>query len=491
MKKRIFKTFSIIVLALGFIIPALPTNAWGGYYTFRSTVAGAGINKINDSVYHISDERYDFDKGESVYALTRIFNVTNVTSFRFKHEITGNNFYQAGESPIFRPNRSWWQEVYYWYNFDNLPAGDYDLISSIQIDGDCYKQLKSVHITIQDNRYRTARYNNNNNRNNNHGYYNPNVRNIGNYNYSQTNYRTDNYNGRYQRQPQYIFGWTQTGKGIRDLGNNTYEIINQTGDFNTNESVYSLTRINNIRDINTFKVKNEIYKNGNVYKTDETAELKPSYNYWDNSFIRSNLGRLPNGKYELRVSISINGGVYTQLTTKPIAVGRDCAYNDYSCYNYKYDWSRTDQNIRQISTYSYDTINPKSEFYTDENVKVLTKLGNINGIDRFKIRHELYKDNYSQVRTIDSDERQPRNSNWDYNYTTSDFGRLSVGSYSIKIYISINGGYFQYLDTKNISVKDRNTYSNYNNNSNYQNYNYEGTIIGTDNNYYQNRQYNN
>jgi hypothetical protein len=487
MRKRIFKILLIIVLALGFILPALPTYAWGGYYTFRSTVAGAGINNVGNNVYQIQDERYNFDKGETVYALTRIFNVTNITSFRFKHEVVGNNFYRAGESPIFRPNRNWWQEVYYWYNFDDIPAGDYDLISYIQIDGDYYKQLQTKHITVRDSRYRTASYDNNKK---NHGYYNPNVINKGNYDYNRVAYRGNNYTGRYQRQPQYSFEWTQTGKGIRSVGNNAYEIVNQTGNFNTNESVYALTKLNNIKDTNVFRIKHEIYRDGNVYyKSDETPEMKPNYNLWENSYIRANLGRLPVGRYELRVSISINGGNYTRLTTKPIDVGRNCAYNDYSCFDYKYDWSRTDQDIRQISTYGYDTVNPRSEFYTDENVIVLTKLGSIRGIDRFKIKHELYKDNNSQIRTIESDERQPRNSNWDYNYTWSDFGRLSYGNYSIKVYISINGGYYQYLDTKNISVKDRNNYSNYNN-SNNQYYNYEWTQTGTNNNYYQNQSYN-
>ena len=48
--------------------------------------------------------------------------------------------------------------------------------------------------------------------------------------------------------------------------------------------------------------------------------------------------------------------------------------------------------------------------------------------------------------------RQPNGRDWEYNYFHTDFGRLSSGSYEVRLYISIEGSIWKYLDSKTFLV---------------------------------------
>jgi flagellar hook assembly protein FlgD len=477
MKKiKVLVFFGLLFFAASLLL-GKPANAGNDcccnkrpYYTFRSTVAGENIYNKGRNVYQIVNEKYNFQTNESVYALSRIFNVTNVTSFRFKHEIVGNGVRIVGESPIFRPNRRWWQEVYYWYNFDNVPAGDYDLISYIQVDGRGYKRLAVKHIHVEN-------YQNNdcyNDHYNGNGYY-YNVNN----NNNNCNKDKRNYYARYRRNPSFVYSWTQTGRSIRQTGKYSYEMDNQSASFTTDDQVFVLTKFSELKNVQTFGVKHEIYLNGNLYKTLAGNDNNPGFNYWDYNYTQSNLGRLPAGNYEVKAYIRLNGSGYAYQNSRQFTVEYargNCDGNysngNYKCYPvrnyqdrnynpnynqnindyYNYEWSKTGTSVSNVNGYDYDIYSPTSQFSYQNRVAILTKLSNFKNIARYRVKYELYQNNNSLIRTIETGDKYPS----DNNYAWADFGTLPTGNHTIKIFIFTPDLGYKYLDVKYITV-----YNNY------------------------------
>jgi len=480
MNKKITLIPFIFIFIFAFsLFSALPltANAQSSYYVFRSTALGSAVKQTGQYVYEINNEKINFSADESVFFLTRIFNITNIDRFQFKHEIRSSSFTKDVFSPMYYPRRNWWAEIYYWDELGCLPAGNYEIKTYVSIDGGYYAHHRSTNFTVtQYAQYAPP----------SDYYY---VAPIAPFQPVQQIYQpTQSYPYYYAQARNYSYNWTHIGKNVRKTGAYSYEILNPTMDFRSNEDVYALTKISNISGIDSFRVKYDIYLNGNrYYKSNEVPTLRPSGNQWESNYSWGNLGKLPAGYHEIRTFLSINGGVYTKLNSQQISVDRHAdRYIDYydpryrqdydrrdgRSYrprkvevSYKYDWTRVNIYITHVGGHKYDTAD-KRDYWQDENIKVLTKISDIKNIDTFRVKHKLYRGSIF-VKEIISSECHPNNNYWNYNYAQSDFGKQSVGSYTVKAYISVNKEAYKLLGSKNFTVKARRVSSDYRHRSDY------------------------
>lgn len=474
MNKKSLILSTIVFLTILVFFPGYNVNASGSNYTYRSTVIGRGINHTSGNAYEVTGASSNLNCNDSVFVMSRIFNIKNVDSFQFKHEVYSKNSWNYRElySPTYWPNGQWWSETYSWNDFGRMADGEYELRVYLSVNGGDFRQLDNKSFSVNcgyNNYYDNSDYN----YNNNSDYY-----------YNNNNYNSeDNYKG-----TNYDYNWTNLGTNVRRSGNN-YEMLNSKLEFKGDEQVYALSKFSNIDNIDTFQIKQELYTNGTrLYKTNESGVQHPNNNYQGSFYYSSSFGKLPSGYHELRVYVRINGGRYVKIDNKQISVNR--TKNAY--FDYHYEWSNMDNNVDHINGYVYGMDNPRTNFNTNENVVVLTKLSNIKSIDRFRIKHELYREGSSNyIKYKEAAIQYPHGMNWEYNYSWNDFGKLDSGNYTVKVYLSINDGSYRYLDTKYISVSDYNSnYINYcyNDNCN-QNYQYEWTQTSTGYPNYQNPYY--
>ncbi|MCU0679550.1 MAG: hypothetical protein MUC28_03875 [Planctomycetes bacterium] len=462
MKKITLPLFFVFLFALA-AMPLVPAGAWSNEnYIYVKTETGTQERYVHRNVHEVVDPRTRFNTNDSVLVLTQIRDISGINTFRIRYDLRGlnNSRSQTVYANVFSPNyQNWPETISSWNYFDRLPDGQYEYKVLISINDGGYRLLdtKRFEVGRGGSNYEPCY-------NCGHDYYDDD---------RDYDHRYDyDYYGRYN----YTYGWTHMGTNVRSTGNNQYEVVSSKLDFNTDEDVYALTKITNIYGIDRFRVRHEVYANGNqYYRRQDAAEQRPDKDNWSYNFSYSNLGKLPEGYHEIRIFISVNGGSYTLLDKKNISVNR--ARNAYydNRYDYRYNWTQADINVRHVRGYIYDVDNPKATFTTDENVVALTKLSDIKNIEYFQIKHELIKSG-SVIRTSESPIRRPNRNYWEYNYFDTDFGRLSPGSYQVKVYVRINGGSYKYLDTKNISVEDR-----YYQHTNYYDtdYNYDWTHTGT------------
>jgi hypothetical protein len=438
MLKNFIKLIFIWLLFIGGVVPVSASN--GVYYIYRSTVTGTNVVNSNGIVYEIVDQKSSFSVNEPIKLLTRIFNITNIDSFRFKYDLSVEDmYYKTFYSQIYYPHRNWWAETYSVADLGTISAGNYRINVLLSINGGNYVKVDSKIISVNNNHY-----------NFNNGYYNHNYS-----NYDYTVYNCDTYDRQtYQLPaPKYSFNWTHTGTSVNNRGGNNYETANSKTNFNNNENVYALTKISNIQGIDSFRIKQELYLGGNSFYQANESSLQvttPIYNFW------TNFGSLPRGYHEIRTYISINGGAYTILDRKSISFGQ----NDISekrnfpfmaKTSYRYGGAQSGNTIDHLYGYTYQINNPKNTFSTNEDVITLSKISDIRYIDNFRIKYELYKDS-SLIKTIEAAVQYPRNNYWEYNHAFNNFGKLSAGNYTIKIYVSINGGFYNYLGANSVIV---------------------------------------
>lgn len=441
---------SIFFLGMFALLPN-EASAQNTSYVFRSTVTGSGIRQTGQYSYEITGEKTNFNTDESPFFLTRIFNITNVNKFQFKHELRSSGYSKDVYSPVYYPNGNWWAEIYYWSEFGKIPAGSYELITLVSVNGGNYKYERTTYFSVAGGSYYAP--------------YTPPAEYAAYRPYERYDY--------YYAQPQnYTYGWTHIGKNIQKTGQYSYTIVNQTSDFNSNEDVYALAMFSNISGIDTFRIKFDVYADGNRYiKTNEVPTLWPRGQRWESNYSWANLGKLANGYYEIRTHISINGGAYVKLNTQTINVGRhynyyDCDYRnrgDYDYYRrcgqyndyrptYTFEWTRLNDNIAKSGTYRYDMSDRSDMFYSDENIKALTKFSHIDNIGYFQVKLDLYYNGLFKREYLGAVQR-PNKSYWEYNYTQSDLGTLSEGDYIVKTYISTDGSSFKLAGTKNFTVR--------------------------------------
>jgi len=458
--KKTLQFITLFAIVASSFLPAFSAKAYGGYYTYRSTVFGTGVSQTGQYVYEIQNQKDRFNTNDSVFFMTRIFNITNVSSFSFKHEIRGAGVYREFYSDYYTPNKHWWAEIYYWKEIGQLPAGTYETKTYINVDNEGYKLINAKNFSVE-----TA--------------YNP--------YYSPQTYPSypsyDSYNPSipyYAEAAHYSYNFTNIGKNIRKTGDYSYEIVSRATEFSTNEDVYVLASLSDIRGIDSFRIKFELWLNGNkLQKTNEVPTLWPHRERWAYNYSWGNLGKLPRGEYQIRTLIQTDGGFYRQLNTQQIYVGgvlsgyekcdyprrdwdRPCdgwngrRYHDVE--HYKYEWSKLGTDIKSEGGYDYSIVNPKSSFYTDENVKVLTRISELRGIDKFQLKYKLYLGNILKKEYLAS-EQKPNWNRWNYNYSNYNFGKIqTAGSYSFKVFISVEGGSYKLLDTKSFTVNQKYTH---------------------------------
>lgn len=427
MKKTYITLFLIMVLAVGLFAPLTPLSA-SGNYSYRSTVLGTNVRHVSGHLHEIVNQKTSFSTDESVFVLTRIYNILNVDKFKFRHEVyyKGGGKYREFYSPEYYPYGNWWAETYSWNDFGKLPAGSYEIRAYMSLDNSSYKHLETKSFTVSGDYYSDANYQ-----------YYP----------SYNNYGVS----------RYEYKHTHTGTGVSG-----YSITNRRACFNKYDNLYVLTKLAEIDNVDHFRVKHELYRNGSYYKRQESAVQRPYDKHWNDYFYWSNFGRLSAGSYEVRVYVSIEGGSYKYHKTMRIYHGDGYCDNYYhsDSYRYNYDWSDTDTGVKHVSGYIYKVDRAKTTFNSQENVVVLTKLSKISGINNFRVRHKLYQNGRVLKKEITSQIRFPRNNYWEYNYTHGNFGKLPAGRHKIKIFISINGGTYRQIGEKSIRVVDSYYYNN-------------------------------
>ena len=467
----------------------MPQSLLASSYDFSYIEFGTDVRDNNNYHYSVTNKKTNFNTNEDVYGLVKMTSIKDVSFFNYRGELYKNgSVHMHWNSQTFYPNGVTWGHNYDWKNFGKLPAGDYEFRVSANINGNTNNHVGSGRFTVSS----YGGYNNDNNR----GYYiGPNYYPANQYytqpNYSNTsytsypNYTTNqpNYNQPYYYGPvEYKHEWTYTGTGVKNTNSWYYQIENNKTKFYENENVFVLTKINSVRGIDHFRIKHDFYLNGNkFYRSNELPIQYPRGSSWAENYSWSNFGKPDAGSHKIKIYISINGGSYRYLAEKNITVDRRYDYyGDYrynTQHDYRYEWSWMDNNINYSGNYKYGIDSNRTVFTTSENVKVLTRLSNIRGIDTLRIRHDLYRGG-SQVQRKEASTQYPRYNNWEYNYAQNDFGKLSAGDYNIKVYISVNGGAYKHLDTVNFIVKNQYTYSGYPYYNSYPNYNYDWTVLG-------------
>lgn len=436
MNKNYSKNPAIVLTAVLFLAFPLLGNAHNRNLTYRSTVAGTGVEKFAGDYNRIVGEKNDFSPDENIHVMTRVFNIKNVNNFRIKHHVIKNgNFYKDFYSKNYAPSRRWWAETYAWNSLGKLPEGNYDVQTYISVDNEPYNYHKNLafHIANSGHNYQPTNYN----------YTNYNIP-----DYKQSNYQNFNYIT------------THTGAGVRDLGVWKYEVTNPKTKFTSNESLHVIGQLDKISGIDRFKLRYELYRDNSLYKTLYSWEQQPNGQYWAYNYTWVNFGKLPVGNYNLRTYININGGNYKWLNSKDLEVVKNYNYSDwnndynysdwnncsdcydclscYNCYNnyyintdnvyintdiakkcpyfkksydkyywdyndkgtYKYKKMLTGTGLKKIGSNNcganYSVQTAKDTFYPNEDVNVITTV-ELDNVYHAEIRHDLYIKNNNSV----------------------------------------------------------------------------------------------
>lgn len=417
------------------LTPVMSKASNNSSYSYRSTVIGTGIRDAGKSVYEISNQKSDFSKNESVYVLTRIFNITNVEKFQFKFQLLKKDGRVESElySPLYQPRGNWWAETYAWHNFGKLDKNNYDIKVYININNEGYKYIDHKNIAV-DGGYEYDNYN----------YYD-------NYYYYEENDSESYYRPINNSDAKYEYNWTYTGTDVEGYGYYKFKIINRQTEFEKNDNVFVLTKLANLKDVNEFKIKHELYLNGNDRSTsNESIVFRPGRKNWEYNYVWHNYGKLPNGQHTVKIYIKINNESYKQIGSVAIKVGKESD-------NFKYDfnWTKTDTTINNLGNGKYDVYNDRTSFNSDEGIKTLTKISNIRGADTFQVRHELKNNNGALYKRLDSGLQRPEYRVWDYYFYQSDFGKITAGDYKLETYIKFNDNSFIKINSRSINVNNK------------------------------------
>jgi hypothetical protein len=466
-------------------------------------VLGNSIQNKGAGVFEIAGERYNFSTGDSIHALARIFNITNVGTFKFRFEVLRNGvYYKEWQSQEYRPGGAWWAETYSWHNFGQMAIGSYQIRTYISLNGQSWVHRDTKNFSVGGPSYNAPAYYNPNyvapvNQPYNY-YYNPSPS----YNppYSPGNYNPNPgyYYGYTYHEPVYSHGYTKLGTDVRNTHSWYYQIVNERNLYDTNENIYVLTQLRDIQYVDRFRLKFEVYRdNKTKYKTHESPWYYPRGDLWKENYNSYKLGKMPEGDHEVRVYIRINDDNYRRIYVKDFEVDRDYLDDYYDdAVDYHYDYTYVGSRVDQIGPYDYRMADPGSHFDEDDYIRVMTRLSDMRYVDKFRVKHVLYKDDRS-ISTKEGAWQYPRRNWWQFNYTISDFGRLlKDDDYEVKTYVRINDKAYKYVGSREFSIDDDyynynysyNYNSGYNYNSNYNqtyNYNYQPSYpYGYNNTYY-------
>lgn len=371
-----------------------------GNFDYVGTDTGLGIDHVSESEILIRDETSTFTDRQSIVVLTKIANIRNIAYFNFRHVIMDDdqNVVIDVNTNSYNPNNQTWAITHGWNGIPSLPAGDYTLQVSIRVDGEAYQILETKPITVTGT--------------------------VGSYSYDSTN----------------------IGLGVRDAGNDEYEIIDGNNTFVSSDSIFVLSSLSNIQSVNSFQVKHVILdSNQNAVKTLTTPLFTPGGYFWGNTDTWTEMGRLPAGNYSVRAWVSLNGEAYMLESVVNITVTG-------SLNNYNYNDTVLGVGVLTLDSGQVQIIGQSSSFLESENIKALTIVSDIDNITTFQIRHEVFAFGQTLFKTLESPLFQPNSQFWSETTTWTEIGQLPVGEHTIRASISINGGTYQELETVNVSI---------------------------------------
>jgi hypothetical protein len=103
-------------------------------YAFEWLKVGRNLIQTGTYTYDISDQTTTFNNNQTVYALTKLVNISVSNHFQIKYSLyKDGNFYRDVYGGMNYPTY-FWEYNYAWVNFCNLPVGNYEIRPYINID---------------------------------------------------------------------------------------------------------------------------------------------------------------------------------------------------------------------------------------------------------------------------------------------------------------------------------------------------------------------
>ena len=370
-------------------------------YTYTESLTGLGVQAAGTYTYDIVDGKTDFTSNDSIHILTKLANINNIETFRIRHQVLadGTSEFKTLYSPEFNPNLDRWGVNHTWNEFGFLPVGDHAITIAISVNGGAYEELERIDISVTG------------------------------------------------ATEQYLYEESLLGLGIQPAGSYTYEIIDGKNSFDTSESIYVLTKLKNINNVNTFRIRHQVLANRtSLYRELFSPSFSPNLSRWSVNQTWNNFGQLPPGNHALTVAISVNGGEYTEL---------DRINFEVVGTNEQYLFDTTDLGTGIISTgnYTYDITDPKTTFVSSENIYALTKLTGINNVNTFRIKNQVLAGGTTVFTELFTPTFSPSLNRWGETNTWTIFNSLPAGNHILKTFISIDGGEYIELDSQDIVVQ--------------------------------------
>jgi len=136
-------------------------------YTFAWLQTGRNLIYTGRYIYEITDQTANFNNNQEVYALTKLVNISVNNHFRIKYTLYKNGNFNRDIYGDMNYPTYFWEYNYAWANFGNLPNGNYEIRSNINVDDRGYVELGRKSITVNNysqnyNQNRVYSYNNSN-----------------------------------------------------------------------------------------------------------------------------------------------------------------------------------------------------------------------------------------------------------------------------------------------------------------------------------------
>ena len=400
MMKKIASYLTISMLTLALFFPGVTVADI--CYNYEYTKTGLGVDDIGGGVFQIREEKSTFTTNESVWVLSKLTSIQYLNTFRLRHDLyeDGTTLLTQLYSPTFYPGGDYWEMTFTWNEFGPLPAGNHTIKAYMSQNGGPFQEVDTKNITVA------------------------------------------------AAATQYDYVYTKTGLGVAPAGGDDYNIVDEQSVFSMSESVWALSKLTNIQNINSLRLRHDLLVNG----TDLYAQLySPTYNpngsFWASIYSWNEFGPLPAGDHIIKVYMSVEGGSYMEVDAVNITV-------EGSQSQYVYEYSKTGTGVDDLGGNEWQIIDEKSAFPPTVSVWVLSKLTGIQGMNSFRLRHDLIANGANLYKQLYTPTFYPDGGFWAKTYTWNEFGALPSGNHLIKVYISVNGGTYTEIDSLPIVVSD-------------------------------------
>lgn len=393
-------SFLLLIFTL-VLLAAAPIMSQAANFIYDSTVTGLGVEQVGTNQYQIISRKTTFTSAESVWVLSKLTNIQGINTFRLRHDIltNGTTLYRSLFSPTYYPNNSFWSVTYSWNEFGRLPAGNHLVKVYISVNGGTYQEVDSKSIIV------------------------------------------------IASQPHYSYDYTKTGTGVEPAGGFDHRIVGEKTTFITTESVWVLTKLSDIYSLGAFRLRHDILTSSStLYRSLLSPTYSPNQNFWATTYSWNEFGPLPADNYQIKIYLSLDGGVFQEIGSMGITV-------QPAAKSYNLEYTKLGLGVLQVATNQYQIIDEKYTFAPTESVWVLNKLTGIQGIKTFRLRYDFLADGTSILRSLYSPTFTPDHNFWAVTYTWSEFGPLPAGSHELKVFISLDGGTYQEIDSKDFTVQ--------------------------------------